>query len=89
VLENSDAQTGYLRTAWQIKTYGANNEVVIRTRIIVKRSSDSPVRYTVKIVSERNRAAGVSVKEDENFFPWDRLLNTYRDVISEMQSRLN
>ena len=88
VLENSDSQTGYLRTAWQIKSWGDNNEVVIRTRIIVKRSNDSPLRYSVKIVSERNKLAGVSVKEDENFTPWDRLLNTYKDVISEAQSRL-
>jgi hypothetical protein len=88
VLENSDSQTGYLRTAWQLKSYGDNNEVVIRTRIILKRSNDAPLRYTVKIVSERNRVAGVSVKEDENFVAWDRLLNTYKDVISEMQSRL-
>lgn len=88
VLENSDSQTGYLRTAWQLKTYGQDNEVVIRTRIIVKRANDVPLRYTVKIVSERNKVAGVSVKEDENFVPWDRLLNTYKDVISEMQARL-
>lgn len=88
VLENSDSQTGYLRTAWQLKTYGDNNDVVIRTRIIVKRSNDQPLRYTIKIVSERNRIAGVSVKEDENFVPWDRLLNTYKDVIGEVQSRL-
>ena len=93
VLENSDSQTGYLRTAWQLKTYqrkgSAAPEVVIRTRVIVKRASDDPLRYTVKIVSERNKFAGVSVKEDENFEPWDRLLNTYKDIISEMQSRLN
>lgn len=88
VLENSDSQTGYLRTAWQIKSWGENNEVVIRTRIIVKRANDVPLRYTVKIVSERNKMAGVSVKDDENFLPWDRLLNTYKDVISEAQSRL-
>ena len=88
VLENSDSQTGYLRTAWQLKTYGDNNDVVIRTRIIVKRSNDQPLRYAIKIVSERNRFAGVSVKDDENFIPWDRLLNTYKDVIGEVQSRL-
>jgi hypothetical protein len=88
VLENSDSQTGYLRTAWQLKTFGDDNDVVIRTRIIVKRSGDAPLRYTVKIVSERNKVRGVSVKEDENFVPWDRLLNTYKDVIAEMQSRL-
>ncbi len=88
VLENSDSQTGYLRTAWQLKTYGDNNDVVIRTRIIVKRSNDQPLRYAIKIVSERSRNAGVSVKDDENFIPWDRLLNTYKDVIGEVQSRL-
>ena len=88
VLENSDSQTGYLRTAWAIKSWGENNEVVIRSRIIVKRMSDSPLRYTIKIVSEANKAPGVSVKEDENFGPWDRVLNTYKDVISEAQSRL-
>ncbi len=88
VLENSDSQTGYLRTAWQLKTYGENNDVVIRTRIILKRSNDAPLRYALKIVSERNRFAGVSVKDDENFVPWDRILNTYKDVISEAQSRM-
>lgn len=88
VLENSDSQTGYLRTAWQIKSYGENNDVVIRTRIIVKRTNDAPLRYAIKLVSERNRFAGVSVKDDENFVPWDRLLNSYKDIISEAQSRL-
>jgi hypothetical protein len=87
VLENSDSQTGYLRTAWQTKSWAATG-TVIRTRIIVKRQSDSPLRYVVKIVSEHNKDARVSSSEDENYFPWDRLLNTYKDVISEMQARL-
>ena len=87
ILENSDSQTGYLRTAWQTKSW-AGTGTVIRTRIIVKRQSDSPLRYVVKIVSEHNKDARVSSSEDENFYPWDRLLNTYKDVISEMQARL-
>jgi hypothetical protein len=87
VLENSDSQTGYLRTAWQTKSW-KDLGVVVRTRIIVKRQSDSPLRYVVKIVSEHNKDARVSSSEDENFFPWDRLLNTYKDVIGEMQARL-
>lgn len=93
VLENSDAQTGYLRTASQNKSWGENNanDSMVRTRIILKRASDSPLRYTVKIVSEKNKDGlpdGWSSKDDENFFPWDRVLNTYKDVISEMQARL-
>jgi hypothetical protein len=87
VLENSDSQTGYLRTAWQLKSWEGSG-VVIRTRIIVKRQSDSPLRYVVKIATEHNKYANVSSKEDENFVPWDRLLNSYKDVISEMQARL-
>jgi len=89
VLENSDSQTGYLRTAWQVKTW-PELAIMIRTRVIVKRQSDSPLRYVVKISSERNkiRDLRISSKEDENFYEWDRLLNTYKDLISEMQARL-
>ena len=87
VLEKSDSQTGYLRTAWQTKSWKELG-VVVRTRIIVKRQSDSPLRYVVKIVSERNKDGIYSLTEDEAFVSWDRLLNSYKDVISEMQARL-
>ena len=93
VLENSDSQTGYLRTAWQIKAWGVTspNESVVRTRVILKRLSDMPLRYSLKIVSEKNKDGlprGWSTKDDENYVPWDRILNTYKDVMSEAQSRL-
>jgi len=93
VLENSDSQTGYLRTAWQIKAWGvsAPNESVVRTRVILKRISDEPLRYSLKIVSEKNKDGlrrDWSTKDDENFQPWDRILNTYKNVISEAQTRL-
>jgi hypothetical protein len=87
ILENSDSQTGYLRTAWQVRSW-ENTGVVIRTRVIVKRQSDSPLRYVVKIASEHNRDPLKSSKDDENFYEWDRLLNTYKDMISELQARL-
>jgi len=93
VLENSDSQTGYLRTAWQIKSWGVSspNESVVRTRVILKRINDSPLRYSVKIVSEKNKDGlrrDWSTKDDENFQPWDRILSTYKDVINEAQTRL-
>jgi hypothetical protein len=92
VLENSDRETGYLRTAWRTKTF--EQGAVIRTRMIVIRTGDSPLRYGVKIVSERLKDRVIVSDrqqistEDENFEPWPRLLNTYKDIISEMQSRL-
>ncbi|MFZ6798427.1 hypothetical protein [Undibacterium sp. Di24W] len=93
VLDNSDSQTGYLRTAWQIKTWGQNevNESVVRTRVILKRIGDEPLRYSLKIVSEKNKdglRGKWSIKDDEHFESWDRILNTYRDLIGEAQSRL-
>jgi hypothetical protein len=87
ILENSDSQTGYLRTAWQVKSWESTG-VVIRTRVIVKRQSDSPLRYVVKIASEHNKDPRLSSKEDENYYEWDRLLNTYKDLVSELQARL-
>jgi hypothetical protein len=92
VLENSDRETGYLRTAWRTKSFEQGS--VIRTRMIVIRVGDSPLRYGVKIVSERLKDRVIvsdrqqMSTEDENFEPWPRLLNTYKDIISEMQSRL-
>lgn len=91
ILENSDRETGYLRTAWSTKSF--ENGAVIRTRIVVKRQSDAPLRYSVKIMSEKLRDATepgklVPASEDQNYDVWPRLLKTYQDVISEMQSRV-
>ena len=64
----------------------AEGLVLVRSRMIVKRSSLNPLRYTVKIESERadwvpsgsggslSSATRVSVKDDEKFTQWDRLL---------------
>lgn len=86
VLEITDKFTGYIRTAWAIKVF--SNGTTIRTRIIIKGGGDDPLRYIIKIVSEESDEPGVSVKDDEKFKEWDRILNTYKDVISEVQARL-
>lgn len=84
-IELADKETGYIRTSWNLKNFPNST---IRTRIIVKQADVSPLKYTVKLVSEYSGDAKTSVKEDESFQPWDRILNTYKDVISEYQSRL-
>lgn len=85
VIEMADKETSYLRTAWSMKNFPNNT---IRTRIIVKPGSTGTSQYIVKIQSEASGAANTAAKDDEKFKEWERLLNTYKDIISEMQSRL-
>ncbi|MBN1819589.1 MAG: hypothetical protein JXR31_06300 [Prolixibacteraceae bacterium] len=86
ILEITDRATGYMRTAWHIKPF--SNGTIVRTRVIVKQGNIEPLKYVVKVVSEISIVKNVSVREDENFREWDRLLKTYKDLISEMQARL-
>lgn len=85
VIEITDKETGYLRTAWQTAHFNTNT---IRTRVIVKHGGTSPLKYVVKIASEQSGFPKTSVKEDEAFEEWDRILNSYKDIINEMQARL-
>ncbi len=85
VIELTDKETGYIRTAWQLQTFKQNT---IRTRIIVKQSSENPLAFKIKMVSEESRIALTSAKSDELFREWDRVLRKYKDIISEVQSRL-
>ena len=59
-----------------------------RTRVIVKLGSTSPLKYVVKVASERADDPNVSVKDDEQFGEWDRVLKSYKDIINELQARL-
>jgi len=85
VIEMTDKETGYLRTAWQLKTFKQNT---IRTRIIIKQHSDDPLTFKIKLVSEESRRALTSVKSDELYKEWDRVLRSYSNVISEFQARV-
>jgi hypothetical protein len=91
VLEITDRETGYLRTAWVFRTFESGSPV--RTRLIVKLGNSDPLKYVVKISSEigdrtRNEGRPVGVKDDDAFREWDRILNAYKDIINEMQARL-
>lgn len=81
-IETSDKENFYLKTAWVARTF---NSGVVRTRIIVKTSGSE--QFSIKIISEYARP-GSSVKDDERFLPWDRVLRKYSDIIPEFQSRL-
>jgi hypothetical protein len=85
VIEVTDRETGYMRTSWVVQTFQQNT---IRSRVIVKLSSSDPLAYKLKLVSEESRNASTSVKSDELFREWDRVLRKYGNVITELQSRL-
>jgi len=86
VIEVTDRETGYLRTSWVVQTFQQNT---IRTRMIVKLGDTDPLTYKIKLVSEESRNPGTSVKSDELYREWDRVLRKYSGVIDELQSRVN
>jgi len=84
VIEVTDKSTGYLRTAWVVKKF---NGGTVRTRLIIKTGTASPLSYKIKLSSEISESdAGTS---DESFKPWSRVMRSYDGLISEMQNRLN
>jgi hypothetical protein len=84
VIQVTDKATGYMCTAWTVKNFRA---ATVRTRLIIKTGSSEPLVYKAKLVSEIGKA-GASANQDENFKPWDRVLRTYENVITDLQSRL-
>jgi len=85
VIEMSDKETGYLRTAWKVRNFPHNT---IRTRVICYLGDAAPLKYIIKIQSEYSGEANTSVKCDDCFHEWDRVLSSYKDIITELQARL-
>jgi hypothetical protein len=84
-IEITDKETGYIRTSWEVQSYTQNT---IRTRIIVKLGSEDPLAFKIKLVSEISRQPLTSVKADELYREWDRVLRKYSNMMPEIQSRL-
>ena len=85
VLEITDKETGYMRTSWEVTKF---NHSIVRTRVIVKLGNSTPLKYIVKVASEHSDDENATVKDDEKFQEWDRLLNSYKDLVNELQARL-
>ncbi|MCX6256249.1 MAG: hypothetical protein NTV31_17505 [Bacteroidia bacterium] len=84
-IEVADKETSYLRTAWSVQVYQQNT---IRTRMIIKLGNSNPLTYKIKLVSEYSGASGTSVKADEQFREWDRVLRKYQNIVSDFSTRL-
>lgn len=86
VIEVTDKETGYLRTSWSAQSFQSG---IVRTRVIVKLGSSTPLIYKIKLVSEYSNDPKTTVKMDESFKDWDRVLRKYSNIITELQSRLS
>ncbi|WP_319501719.1 hypothetical protein [uncultured Draconibacterium sp.] len=84
-IEVSDKETSYLRTAWSVQSFMQNT---IRTRLILKLANSNPLTYKVKLNSEYSGSARTSVKSDELFRPWDRVLRKYENIIGDFTTRI-
>lgn len=87
VLENNDEKSGYLRTAWVGQTFMRGNNT-IRTRVVIKLSSEDPLAFKIKFVSEESRRAGTAFNADEQYAPFARILKKYDGFIDEMLTKL-
>lgn len=83
VLEISDKETSYLRTAWQYQSFSSNT---VRTRIILKSGGEGVIK--IKLISEQSGKPDTSIRSDEEFKEWDRVLRKYNNVVSDFQNRL-
>ncbi len=86
ILEITDMSTGYLRTSWVSQSFPNNT---IRTRLIVKAADSNTPKYVVKLVSEESGKSGSNINDDTIFSEWKRVLVKYKDIIVEIQTRLN
>ncbi|RAI95400.1 PEGA domain-containing protein [Algoriphagus yeomjeoni] len=89
ILETVDFNTGYLTTSWQVENFQSS---IIRTRVIVSSGGNSDqLAYAIKLVSQEAYLDGqnqVTVKDDEKFEDWARILKKYEGLIEEVQARL-
>jgi len=83
-IDVSDKSAGYLRTGWVVNTFKSST---IRTRVIIKIGSSTPLVYRAKVVSEIAKT-GTPVSQDESFKPWNRVLRSYENIINDLEGRL-
>ena len=85
VLEMNDEKSGYLRTSWVGKIFKANT---VRMRVIIKLSTDDPLSYKIKFISEYSGRSGTPFSADEQFGAFERILKTYDGFLDELTTKL-
>ena len=84
-LESMKDDTAYIKTSWSVKAMGTKK---IRTRIIIRTDSENPLTYKVKLQSEFTSDLNATLKENEKFKEWGRLLKKYKFMLSDFNKAL-
>jgi hypothetical protein len=102
ILETVDYNTGYLTTSWQVENF--QSSIIRTRVIVSSGGNSDELAYAVKLVSQEAFLDGqikdnsmlkdrqvrpqVTVKDDEKFEDWARILKKYEGLIQEIQARL-
>lgn len=84
-IEMSDKETGYLRTSWEVRRF---EHSAVRTRFIVKEYSSNPLVFKIKLASQHSQEPMANANAGEHFREWDRVLEKYIGLVSEIQARV-
>jgi hypothetical protein len=57
-------------------------------RVIIKQSSDDPLSYKIKFISEYSGRSGTPFSADEQFSAFERILKTYDGFLDELTTKL-
>ena len=83
VIEVLDPVSGYVRSAAETRTFQSRGKMVAaRTQIIGTISSNEPLVYKLKIISDSSIAGGP-------WMPYDRVFKDDAQLIDELQNRLS
>ncbi len=87
VLESSDKNAQYFRTAWVGSKGLAGKKGVSRIRVIISKNSENPLSYRMKFNAER-APKGTAYENDTKFEPWNFIPRKYEEFYNEMVQSL-
>ena len=57
-------------------------------RVIIKLSTDDPLSYKIKFISEYSGKSGSAFNADEQYHPFNRILKKYDGFLEELSTKL-
>lgn len=85
-IDLNDSRAGYLRTSWIGSSFKNNT---VRIRVTIRQTSDDPLTYKIKFISEESGKPGTPVNNADGLYkPFNRMLKKYDQFIEELMAKL-